>query len=327
VSPSDAREAVGLSPSDFLLPPEKFVVRCAELIGLPEREFNQDDASRLVAALRNGVSRLQVADVMMRRKAPHLTIPGSTPPTALLREPDCFAVVDLFVQYAPEDDAAFLNYAFRRICEREPTPRERLEFEFDLRRRVITRIEVIKRIVQTRRDEGYEAAWDVLFDKPGEVGEEAGPARALLSFSGEMRDEAGREHLVVVRHAPGVGWLFAQNLWRQPYNPLADASGWKLHPGWVLTGPKRTLPSGEWRMNLDLIQPVDGRLDVEICANSGLDRILSLTLEGPCAGAMRFRLMPWHLFVEVRIFKPEQDPELCWMHLRDLSLVRTSSGI
>jgi hypothetical protein len=312
-----------LTRLDFALPPEPFIRRCAEKLGLTETELGEEDVARLVSALRSGTRKLQIYETLRLRKSPALT-PRLLSDFVVTREPDQYVMRDLMVRFQPDDDAAFLRFAFHRICGRDPLPQERLAYEFDLRRGHINREKIVADLVIAARQSGKDAAWDSLVEPLDDKTVNSFDGSARQFIPGRMRDSAGRDGFVFCRWVPRVGWLIADNVWRQ--DNLPEENGWNLHPGWVLAGPKRTLPSGDWRLDFDFIQAEDAQLILDVVANSGLDVLMRQSFLGPCAGAVALKIDRRHFFLELRLWKPEQPSELCWIQLRNLSLSRMGPG-
>ena len=217
-------------------------------------------------------------DALERRQAsPHRTIRVASA-HGVRRAPDSFALVEMYTHFAPQDDAAFLRHAFSRICDRSPCESERLELEFDLRRGVVDRAAAVKRIIAIASSEGRGAFWDTLVPE-GEADPPtpADPTSARTMPAGLVYDENGRETLIFVRSVVGAGLVIAPDVMRQ--TPRTIDGGWAVHEGWLVVGPKRSFKPGRWRVDLDLVQPNDAILDVDVVANSGLDVLQQIAIQ------------------------------------------------
>ncbi|MGY5800726.1 hypothetical protein ACXHMN_05270 [Rhizobium sp. LEGMi12c] len=318
------RQPLSALPKDvFSLPAESFVDAWARALDLTEIDLTADDRLSLANAIRGGTNRLRVVDALKARRPVPSSLSGLSGMQALRREPDQFAMVENFVRFAKEDDAAFLRYAFARICGRDPTSAERLGLEFDLRRGVLTRTAVVKRIVAIARRDGQTAYWDTLLPEDDGNGREvADSSNASVTPSGLLVNPDGQAMLVFVREVENVGWMIAPDLLCQPLQ-LHDGN-WSVHSGWLLTGPKRSFAEGDWLLDLDLIQPQTARLDIEIVANSGLDFLQTMTLVGSFSGTVCVTIKREHRFVELRVRIHERAPEDRWLRPRNISMRHVS---
>jgi len=318
------RQPLSALPKDvFSLPAESFVDAWARALDLTEIDLSADDRLSLANAIRGGTNRLRVVDALKARRPVPTSLSGFSGMQALRREPDQFAMVENFVRFAREDDAAFLRYAFARICGRDPTSAERLGLEFDLRRGVLTRAAVVKRIVSIARRDGQTAYWDTLLPEDDDSGREAVDASsANIAPSGLLVNPDGQAMLVFVREVEHVGWMIAPDLLCQPLQ--INDGNWSVHPGWLLTGPKRSFAEGDWLLDLDLIQPQTAKLDIEIVANSGLDFLQTMTLVGSFSGTVCVTVKREHRFVELRVRIHERAPEDRWLRPRNISMRHVS---
>jgi hypothetical protein len=311
---------VNVVPKDiFTLPAESFVDAWASALDLTDTDLTPDDRLSFANAIRGGTNRLRIVDAMKARRSVPSALNERSGIQAIRREPDHFAILENFTRFAPEDDPTFLRYAFSRICGREPTSAERLGLEFDLRRGVVTRAAVVKKIVALARRDGQTAFWDTLL--PGDESnahEGSDPSNARLSPAGLLVNMEGQATAIFVREVENVGWMIAPDHLRQPLE--INDGNWKVHPGWLLTGPKRSFAEGSWLLDLDLIQAENAKLDVEIVANSGLDFLQSITLTGSFSGTLCVAIRREHRFIELRIRVHERSPEDSWLRPRNISM-------
>ncbi|MBA8879370.1 hypothetical protein [Phyllobacterium myrsinacearum] len=235
------------------------------------------------------------------------------------RPADQFALLENFTRFAPDSDVAFLRYSFSKILGREPTDKERLAFEFDLRRGTRTREEAVKQIVGIARRDGGVSLWDTLTET-GDLPGKADNSEARTLPAGLSYDLNGQETLIFVREAPGSGWMIGPDLLRQPVNVVDD--GWRVSPGWLLVGPKRSLQAGSWRVQIDLVQEMNAKLAIQLVANSGLDVLQEVTIAGSFVGNLSTEIGTEHRFIELRVKVIETGNETSWVRLRDISMVR-----
>ncbi len=314
ISSVAAADVSPLTENAFSLPAAEFVDTWAKALALTERDLTTLDRDYLVNAIRTGTNRLKILDALHMRQSSFAQFGRGESAHDIRRTPDRFALMEVITRFAPDDDGAFLRRAFLQICDREPTPGERLELEFDLRRGHLDRRGAVKRIVAAARRDGHLALWDSLDPDDGQDD----PACARTMPAGLVYDESGRETLIFVRAMPDGGWMVAPDIMRQ--SPKMSENGWLVHDGWLLVGPKRSFRSGTWRVDLDLLQLQDAILDVDIVANSGLDVLQRLEIIGPFSGSFAVEFKSEHRFVELRLAPRKCAEELIWLKPRNISM-------
>jgi len=301
----------------FSLPAREFIEAWAQALGLSDDELSAWDRENLASAIRRGSNRLKVVEALRSRK----TVPagrGFSMRNDIRRAPDRLALLDVLARFAPDDDAAFLRYAFQSICDRDPTAAERLELEFDLRSARSDRAATIRRITALAQREGHLALWDTI--APDAVRDEPTDARAIPA--GFVIDEDGRETIVFAREIPGrSGWWVGPDMMRQKVE-IADG-GWTADEGWLLVGPKRSLQPGRWRLDIDLVQSAQTTLALDVVANSGLDVLHRFQILGPFCGSVVVTIEPDHRFVEFRLEVPKGQGRV-WLKAREISMRRLS---
>ncbi|MFT4115575.1 hypothetical protein [Bradyrhizobium sp.] len=321
--PDEASIGLGLSTEDndtlkkvFSFAPAAFIDAWARALALSEDELTVADRELFARAIKGGTDRLRIVNALYSRKwARPLPLAGGTAHD-ICGAQDQMVLIENLEHFAPDDHAAFLRYAFRQICARDPAPTELLAFDFDLRRRVLERRSAIKKIVRIANQEGRPALWDSLNLEE----DKSDPACARTLPTGFAYDENGREALIFVRAMSEGGWMVAPDILRQA--PRMEQRGWVLSDGWVLTGPKRSLRPGTWRIDLDILQQ-DQILHVDVVANSGLDVLQELSICGPFAGSFCIDLASHHRFVELRLLARETAKPV-WIDPRNISMHRVS---
>jgi hypothetical protein len=178
---------------------------------------------------------------------------------------------------------------------------------------------VVQKIVALARREGQTAFWDTLLpENESQASEGADPSNARVTPAGLLVNMEGQATAIFVREVENVGWMIAPDHLRQPLQ--INDGNWKVEPGWLLTGPKRSFAEGTWLLDLDLIQAPNAKLDVEIVANSGLDFLQSITLTGSFSGTLCIAIRREHRFIELRIRVHERSPEDSWLRPRNISM-------
>lgn len=312
------RETIGAVPDDvFSLPARDFIEAWAAALGLSGDDLSAWDREDLAGAIRRGTSRLKVIDALRSRTTAPVK-PIWSPRHDIRRPPDRLTVLESLVRFAPDDDTAFLRYAFERICDRAPTPVERLELEFDLRSGRSDRGATIRRITAIAQREGHFALWDSLQPEA----EPRDPTDARAMPAGLMVDEDGEQTFIFARQMPdGRGWLVGPDMMRQDIK-IKDG-GWAVHEGWLIVGPKRSFRPGLWRLDIDLVQAADAVIDIDVVANSGLDVLQRLAVFGPFSGSVGVAIEHDHRFVEFRLHvRPGQGRS--WLKPRNISMRRVS---
>jgi hypothetical protein len=275
-----------------------------------------------VSAIRTGTSRFKVMDALHNRRRIEPDHHRSQA-QGIRRTGKHFVLLENLTRFALDDDATFLRYAFAQICDRDPTHRESVEFEFDLRRSRIDRATVVKRVVAIARRDGRSALWDTLRPDPDAAADPTDETFARRLPSGLVYDEAGRETLVFVRELAQGGWTMGPDVLRQPMTALDG--GWRVRNGWLVVGPKRSLAAGIWRVNIDVLQAPDAMFDVDVVANAGLDVLQRLTICGPFCGSFCVEVRQEHMFCEFRLSVREQaGADVNWLRPRDISMQRVS---
>jgi hypothetical protein len=302
--PGQAAEPIGgsvseMTAADFLLPAEAFVERCIAAHPGADALFSRGERGALVEAVRTGRPRIEVLDAIRGRVDPTALQETRSRIAGLAKGWDEFVVADLLANFAPEDDVAFVRQVYSQVFGREPTSVEALEAKFDLKSGRATRRELIERL--GARAPGSHLSTDLI-----------GPGGAALS-------KTVRPQIVLMRPSGTDSWIVAPEVWVQPAPVKKEA--FQFEEGWILAGPKRSFPSGWWRLNVEMDQEDDAELILDVVANGGLDRLLAINLVGPARLGARFKLEPWHHFVEVRLRRMTRPGARNWLRIGDLSLV------
>jgi hypothetical protein len=284
---------------DFLLGPEAFVERCAIALGLRETELTSLDRGALADAIKAGRPRFEILDVIRARRNPldpDLQRPNCN---SVPSEWSSFVVLDLLERFAPENNEAFVRQTFSQLLCREATTLEVIETTFDLKSGRTDRRGLIEKLAKR-----------------------AGGARLSSVHSVSLPiDRATSEpfKMLLIKYIEGEGWVLAPDITLHVPRPK-EGMLTRLEEGWVMTGPKRSLPAGAWRATFELVQADAAEIVIDVVANSGLDVLVRMTLSGPAQVSPCFEIKSWHHFLEVRLFKPTQPEPLRWIKIREISL-------
>lgn len=290
-----------ISGSDLLLPPDQFVDRCVELFK-GETEFDSvspADRRALVEAIRAGVSKLAIIDAFETRREP-MSRHMSSKYDDLSGSWDSFVSLDLLSRFAPDDDDAFVRQTFFQVKGRDPTEHEAISARIQLSTLGVDRSAYIEKLVQ------------------GDHSVQLASQRSPIGHADwNFIDHDGKRTAVLVRLTE-EGLSVAPGM-TVPRSPFANGT-LQCTQGWLLWGPKRNLASGTWDVHLCLSQHSEGALLFDVIANSGAATLARCHLIGSAYFNMRIQVEPWHQFVEVRLYKPEQSPDLSWLRIQRIAL-------
>jgi hypothetical protein len=306
---TDPSEASGLSAADFLLPPEEFIKQCARRLGLSSEQLDDEAVMAFAEALRSGTARFSVIRALQSLRDPVRSRANWHGFLNIDVDLDHSIDAGLIERFAPNDNLAFLRFAFMQVCGRGPTALEQLGYEFDLRRGVRSRSNILAALVMKARSEGRNV-------------EPLPQSISGHSDEGSLRPIKGRLGYAIVRRGDGTGWSYDPGLWHQTFDTVED--GWKVRSGWILTSQKRTLEPGLWEIAVDLIQLTTARVHFDFVASHGLETLFSVMLVGPAAFTTCIELTKPAPAAEVRLFKPEQQPHEHWLNVRTISMVKVA---
>lgn len=300
---------LSLSETDFALSAEAFVQRCIQAAELSSSQADAITSRLLVEALRAGRTRSEIANAIAHLARPSQKPVADSAYNSIMQPMENFIVADMLVNFAPDNDSAFLTFAANRILGRDPIEGELLSLEFDLRRRAITRLASIEWLVTLARANGRHVVCEGLKHVPM-------PAQGL----GFSVNATGAMQFVALRATGISSWEVAPSSLAQ--KSVVENERWKLHPGWVVTGPKTSFEPGNWLLKLEFIQPSAAAMVVDVVANSGLDVLFCQEFVGSVAVEIKLSIQASHKFLELRLLKPDQDSSLCWITPRHIALVQ-----
>lgn len=303
--------AAHIEAAVFSLPPERFLNACIEAIGLTGDELSHAERESMIGLLYRGAARIDLIEVLRSRRNPAVSKedPVQVLTTVLESTPDS-VLLDTMIRVFPGDHEAFIEYVFRRILLRAPGGDEKSKIESELERGGAgCRAALIERLVAV--------AWRL--GRAVHLVSLSGPAGVVDSPANSGWDKKG---IVVLceRRADLGGWDFHPSFLR--YQTVEQANTMQISPGWVFTGPKRTLESGLWRLEMDIVQHDLGLLEVSVVANGGLSKLLKIPVMGSFSGSLAIEVGPTHHFLEIQVYKPMQEPALCWLNPQLIRLVR-----
>lgn len=102
-----------LTAGDLLVTCDEFVRRAAKAVGIAD--ISPVDVQALAQAIRDGMSRFDVIDILAARANPADPRLSRPKPDFLAGNFNAFVVVDLVERYSPEDDREFARFAMEKI--------------------------------------------------------------------------------------------------------------------------------------------------------------------------------------------------------------------
>lgn len=288
-------------PADLIsLPGDVFVARAIERLGVKDMTPREHHA--LAQALYRGVNKSRVWESLAARGDGRSASPAPGLPSSLVRPDDEIAILEVLIDHAPEDDVIFIDYAFFRLVGRDPELSERLRLQNALAQGDLDRRGVVDSILASSRAEGREPV----------VAAMAGDQPFAL-ISGEQS-----ERIVLIKRLATKEYLVADGGLR---NARVTSAGLELLGGAALAGPKRSLRPGRWILVLDWAQDDQAAIAVEVTANGGADKLLSVTCVGSARCSLELEVLPEHLVCEVLIHGVRKGVAEAWMvQPREVSL-------
>ena len=307
----DAAGGSGLAPGDLLVTSDEFIRRSAAALGLSD--VSPVEVEILARAIRDGMSRLDVLDILMARANPDDPRLSRPNPAFLKRDVDAYVIVDLVERYAIDDDREFARFAMSKLLGEAPTA-EALDSAQTFLWRAKDRRAFLEDLAGRRAARG-----DRVELSPGARSVEEPEPLTLRRIGDNVLMGDGRRGLVIVRREPGMGWAAGEHI---SVAATVEDGKWRVRPGWVVLGPKQSFAPGLWRLDVDLVQPESACVILDVIANAGVDVFLRVTLAGPTRCAMRIDVREWHHFLEFRLFKPKEAEDNNCLDIRNLSFVR-----
>lgn len=298
-TPNQSDIEYGLRASDFLLDPDAFVGRCIAAYPEADAALTSPQRVALADAIRAGRPRIEVVEAIRRYVAPSARMLDGSPVSGIARDWSNHVVTEQLARYAPGDNSAFVQQVYSQILGRSPSPIEAIEARFDLREGSLSRTEFIQHIA-------LRSPLCHLSTDPSPVGVGFGVSREAKPFFN------------LIEPSPTGGWIVAQDMYLRSATTVEGTL--QVAEGFILSGPKRTFPSGMWNLSIDIVQPETARITVDIVANSGLDVLTKFDLVGPARLVTAVVCEPWHHFLEVRLFKGVEPEALRKLKVRELVL-------
>jgi len=287
-----------LCAEDFLLDPEAFVERCIAVYATANRTVGPGERTALVEAIRAGRPRVEVADAVRRLYKGAAEVDRLPSINGIGRQYSTFVDVPLLERFAPDDDEAFVRQLYQQMLGRHPTTVDMKEALFDLRHGLDRRA-FIDRLA---------ARWPGVVLSTQPVDDEAG-----LSLAAD-----GKLCFRLIEPRRDNGWSIPPAVWLQPV-PTVDGA-LQVRQGMICHGPRRSFPAGSWQAVIDVIQPSNAVLTIDVVANVGLDILVETTVIGSASFAMPFEIASWHHFIEARLQLSKAAPRESWLKLRTFML-------
>lgn len=293
-------------PQDMIpLPAEAFVQEAIRRLQLSN--VSSSEARVIALAITRGATKSSAWRALLGRAGKgHLTARPSLP-SAIVRPDDEIVVEDVLVEFAPEDDASFLDYAFFRMLGRSPDPLERIEYEFDLRSGVLDRPSALRRIVDQAGAEGRRPV--------------VGKISALRQMS--LVSASRADAISIVKRLNPAEWMTASEA-LSARSMTCTSAGWTIEPGLVIDAARLPLSAGHWRMKIDLRQPDNVAFDVFIGANGNLDTLLAQRFWGPTYANIEFVVRSEHLAISFNLIAVESGAGSWVADPREITLAKVA---
>lgn len=307
----------GLSSAEFASESLSFVKHLAAQMAI---DIDAPTLQRLSDRIRQGVSREQIIASLRSMKGLPQPVDRGAAALEFARSGRAgeALIVENITSFAPQDDKAFLLYAYAQVLGRHPDDVELARLTHHLEGRTLSRLDVLKRLNSTSMEEGRALTWDsALVSLSGDSSVDGITTRGLVEGSGYRtlsRDAA--ETLTLCRFDDGK-WELAPSMVARIDEIRSDS--WIVSDGFVLTGPKSHLSAGEWLLELDIVQPEWASVVVDVVANLAADRLFHLTAHGSLRGSFVFEKLNTHAFLEVRLLIRDARPAQ-WISIQSVRL-------
>lgn len=305
------------SAAEFAANPREFIEHLADRMKLGIDELT---LHKLTERMTHGASREEIIRSLQNIK-------GEEYPTDVAAVALNFArfghagaalVIDNVVSFSPSDAKGYVIYAFSQVLNRRPSNVELAQFTHRLETGAITRIYLLSILNDIAISNGREVLWDhaEFLTARAEESDVSG-ANLLVETSGFRTLSRGSSETLTLCRFVGDRWELAPSM--IPRADDVDKDSWKVSDGFVLTGPKAHLGEGQWLLDLDIVQPDNASLVIDIVANAGIDRLLHITTYGNVRGSFSFEKLRTHAFTEVRLRVQNAVPQQ-WLSIQNLGL-------
>lgn len=288
-------------PADLInLPGDVFVAQAVERLGVTDISSRERHA--LAQSIYRGVNKARIWESLSARSEGRTIAPAPGMLTSLVRPDDDIAIQEVLIDHASEDDAIFIDYAFFRLVGRDPELAERLRIQGALAKGSLDRKGALLTILEAARAEGRSPVLAAMSDD-----------QPFALVSGNRS-----ERLVLIKKLAGREYLVADGALR---NARVVEGGLELSGGLALTGPARSLRPGLWRLQVDWGQDDEAAISIEVTANGGAEKLLTLTFAGSAVVNAEFRVEPEHLISDAMVHGVKRGGRKRWLtRPREVSL-------
>lgn len=280
-------------PADMMaMAGDTFVAEAIRRLDLTQ--ISHREQHTMAQAIYRGVNKSRIWEALLARNEGRPIKPPAILSTALVRPDDEIAVEEVLLDHSVEDDVVFIEYAYFRLVGRDPQFNERAHFQAALAAGEVDRREVVVQIINQAQAEGRSPVVATM---------NAGQAFSVVSSSRV-------ERLLLVKRLNAHEYLIAEG---GLHNAELDSDGLRLLGGLAISGPKRSLRPGRWRLKLDWGQDPNAVVLIEVTANGGAEKMLQAQMAGSILCQLEFRVLPEHLISEILIHGLERGDNEEWI--------------
>lgn len=302
----------------FSSAPRDFINSHASKLNMSNVELDDVTIDYLITKMEHGVTRFQILNALkrlqgdkvvddamqLRLEAARLAIPGQ------------LLVYENLIGFAPQNNLAFVKHAFRQVLARAPSEPENVRLCHELETGALTRPTLLKRLDRMARMEGIDIKWDSFTDISSALEDSDGD---LLTTSGLYGiDEQGRPTISLCNSGES-GWSIGDGV----DVTIIDAfdGRWRFNEGFFLKASPSRLPHGVWCVEMNIAQPGEGEIVLDVIANAGLSQLLSTRFRGSVSASFVFEKDTAHTFIQVRL-RSINNKSISWAAVQRLRLVR-----
>lgn len=287
------------SSIEFASEPRAFVKHLARRMAI---DLDETTLRRLTERMSRGASREQITRSLRNIVGVSHPLDKATAALNFCRtgQPTEALVIENIVAFAPEDHRAFVLHAYSQVLGRHPGTVELARLTHQLEMKAATRLDLLGELNAKSTEEGHKVIWDSAQSPQSHLSlRDAATSQSLIEVAGfRTLSQVSSEILSLCRYADKK-WELAPSMISRIEEVRADS--WIITDGFVLTGPRCHLSSGNWVLDIDIVQPEWASVCVDIVANLGADQLFNLTACGNLSGSFCFEKLHTHAFLEVRL--------------------------
>lgn len=289
----------GVSSAEYASEPRSFVKRLADQMAI---DIDELTLQRLSDRIKLGGSREEIIGNLKNIQGAGRPVEKEAAALAFARSGQAGAalIVENITSFAPNNNRAFVLYAYSQVLNRHPGDVELARLSHYLESQTVSRLDILKTLDSKSIEEGHAIIWDsAVVRLTSESSGNEGSAGLLRRGTGSHTlSQDSSETLSLCRYADGK-WDLAPTM--VPRIDEIRSDSWLVSDGFILTGPKSHLSAGKWLLDLDIVQPEWASVVVDVVANLAVDRLFHVTAHGNLRGSFVFEKLSTHAFLDVRL--------------------------